>query len=104
MKISVTQEHINNANSIADNDWHYTQNTLFSCSCPISLALRDTFKVKWAQVTYNSIDIGMFPEDNISFRKNIPIEAFNWIKVFDEKGRSAVKPFDFELSMEGVQL
>lgn len=98
MIVKVTQEHIDKG---AENFENGDPNNL-GYLCPVALALKDVFKTKHTKVTYSILEIGLFPKDNIIFSRVIPQEVLDWITRFDLK--CDVKPFEFELSLEGVEL
>jgi hypothetical protein len=89
MIVKVTQEHIDKGQIGS------------SRSCPIALALKDTFKVKFSQVTGVCLTVGQFPE-NLVFTIPTPPKIMDFIEAFDLE--LVVEPFEFELSLEGVKL
>lgn len=89
MIVKVTQEHIDKGQRR-------------NCTgCPITLALKDTFKVDFAQATRYSLKVGQFPE-NLIFSVPTPHAVMNFIDHYDLE--DVVEPFEFELSLEGVKL
>jgi len=89
MLVKVTQEHIDKG-TVRD-----------SSSCPIALALKETFKVDFALATQYNLQVGQFPE-NLIFLVPTPIKAINFMDAFDTE--SSCEPFEFELPLEGVKL
>lgn len=90
MIVKVTQEHIDKSNEVG------------CCFCPVELALLDVFKTKHVYTIYTKIYVGMFPDDTLVFERETPPEVSDWMFQYDTKGD--VKPFEFELSLEGVKL
>lgn len=96
MLVKVTQEHIDKGRE----NW-YSSLCNWSCHCPISLALKDAFKINTVKSSSVFLFIGEFP-DNIIFSVPTPDKVAIFINNFDHG--NVVEPFEFELSLEGVQL
>lgn len=101
MLVKVTQEHIDKGRqniASAGNDISFMRAQI----CPVSLALKEVFKVSYAKTGLLDINVGIFPEDNLIFSKETPQIVYEWIREFDSN--VPVQPFEFELSLEGVKL
>lgn len=101
MIVKVTQEHIDKGRqNIIDEGSQicFTRAQI----CPVSIALKEIFKVSYAKTGLLEISVGIFPNDNLIFSKETPVEVYDWIRKFDTG--LPVEPFEFELSLEGVKL
>jgi hypothetical protein len=95
MLIEVTQEHIDRALQRVDVD------TYDKCyECPVALALKDRFQVKYIFAGYSYLQIGRFPEDNIYYTLAVPQDVSLWESNFDNG--NPVQPFSFELDLGGT--
>lgn len=101
MIVKVTQEHINKGRQLIAEAEKRGDNKPVSLNCPITLALKETFKVEFAEVNHYKFTVGQFPE-NLVFEKPVPDDIWEWILRFDCGG--PVQPFEFELSLEGVKI
>lgn len=110
MLIEVKQEHIDKANKALPESVETTEQAFH---CPIAQALREAFHVNYAIITYNNVQVGKFPDDNLIFHKSTLTaiqngddfyKVHNFMQHFDFGNRSLCKPFSFELSLEGVKL
>lgn len=98
MLVKVTQEHIDKGRKNQEDNFV----TDFSENCPVSLALKETFKVYIAKSSNASLTVGEFPEDSLIFTVPTPSIVAHFINMFDDY--IDVEPFEFELSLEGVKL
>lgn len=72
-----------------------------SLNCPITLALKETFKVNFCEVNMHIFKISKFPE-NLVFEKPIPDDIWKWAMDFNIS--RPVELFEFKLSLKGVKL
>src|SRR5689334_22599267 len=95
MIVKVTQEHIDKARKLIQEARERDDLKYVSLNCPITLALKETFKVEFAEVNHYKFTVGQFPE-NLVFEKPVPDSIWMWIQHFDMDHH--VEPFEFELS------
>lgn len=88
MKISVTQRHINSGKPN-------------KCGlCPVALAAKEqllnTLAIEVGIYSFHVLRTGSPPRE---FHAPLPQEAVEFIRLFDERGVSAVRPFSFDLNI-----
>lgn len=66
--------------------------------CPITFALKRVFGVEYAQVTYNKINVGMFP-DNIIFDIPTSDAIKKWLKHYDADPLKNFTPVELEIEL-----